>query len=190
MWEELKARLPLEVTWASDGEEGKGVLYDMEISETHVEFVIKDSLDHKPFSMGSGREFLGANSDVNGLRISARYMGEIVVLPEKKMVVTNRVINSASHLPDSWTIPCGDCGELTWISSVWKNKKIDKVVCLQCFFEKYKGGDYVACTTEDIIQRALKTLGDLGINVTREELIKKTGIKIGKEIHVKSITPT
>lgn len=185
MWDKLKARLPLNVKWASDGEEGKGVLYDMEISETHVEFVIKDSLDNKPFSMGSGREFLGANSDVNGLRISARYMGEIVVLLEKTMVVTLRVIDSAIHLPDSWTIPCGDCGELTWISSAWKNKKIDKVICKQCFFEKYKDGDYVACTNDEIIQNVLKALGDMGINVTKEEVLKKTGIKIGKEIHIK-----
>ncbi len=82
MWEELKARLPLKVKWASDGVEGKGVLYDMEISETYVEFMINDPSIQEPFSLGSAREFLGANGDVNGLRISAPYMGEIVVLPE------------------------------------------------------------------------------------------------------------
>lgn len=84
MWEELKARLPLKVKWASDGVEGKGVLYDMETSETFVEFMINDPSIHEPFSLGSRRKFLGANGDVNGLRISAPYMGEIVVLPEEK----------------------------------------------------------------------------------------------------------
>ncbi len=84
MWEELKARLPLKVKWASDGVEGKGVLYDMEISETYVEFMINDPSIQEPFSLGSMREFLGSNGDINGFRISAPFMGEIVVLPEGK----------------------------------------------------------------------------------------------------------
>ena len=84
MWDELKLKLPLKVKWASDGIEGEGVLYDMDISETYVEFMINDPSIQEPFSLCSSREFLGANGDVNGLRISARYMGEIVILPDKK----------------------------------------------------------------------------------------------------------
>lgn len=84
MWEELKARLPLKVKWASEGVDGEGVLYDMDISETYVEFMINDPSIQEPFSLCSRREFLGANGDVNGLRISAPYMGEIVILPEKR----------------------------------------------------------------------------------------------------------
>ena len=84
MWDELKARLPLKVRWASGGIEGEGVLYDMDISETYVEFMINDPSIQEPFCLCSSREFLGANGDVNGLRISAQFMGEIVVLPDKK----------------------------------------------------------------------------------------------------------
>ena len=84
MWDELKLKLPKKVKWASDGVEGEGVLYDMDISETCVEFMINDPSIQEPFSLCSSREFLGANGDVNGLRISARYMGEIVILPDKK----------------------------------------------------------------------------------------------------------
>lgn len=83
MWQELKEKLPKKVKWASDGEEGEGVLHDMNISETFVQFMINDSIQGH-FSLGSRREFLGASGDINGLRISAPYMGEIVVLPEKK----------------------------------------------------------------------------------------------------------
>lgn len=84
MWDELKLKLPKKVKWASDGVEGEGVLYDIEISETFVEFMINEPSIQEPFSLGSRREFLGANCDVNGLRISAPYMGEIVILPDKK----------------------------------------------------------------------------------------------------------
>lgn len=66
MWEELKTRLPLKVKWTSDGVEGEGELYWMEISETFVEFMIIDPLILEPFSLSSRREFLGANGDVNG----------------------------------------------------------------------------------------------------------------------------
>lgn len=84
MWEELKTRLPLNVKWASDGVEGKGVLYDMDISETCVEFMINDPSIQEPFSLCFARKWLGSNSDVNGLRISAPYVGQVVVLPDRK----------------------------------------------------------------------------------------------------------
>lgn len=93
MWEELKDKvinrkmicIPLKVKWWSDGESGEGELNDIEISENFIEFHIRDDkLEAGFFSLGSRREFLGANGDVNSLRISAPYMGEIVILPEEK----------------------------------------------------------------------------------------------------------
>lgn len=99
-------------------------------------------------------------------------------------VVTARVIDLANPVSGTWTIPCDECGELTWISGMWKNKKIDHVVCEPCWFKKYKNGDNVACTTEKIIQLSLKTLRDRGINVTREELLENLEFKIGKEIKI------
>ena len=194
MWDELKLKLPKKVKWASDGIEGEGVLYDMDISETYVEFMINDPSIREPFSLCSSREFLGANGDVNGLRISARYMGEIVVLPDKKegrekmedktTVVTMRVIDLANPVPGTGTRPCDECGELTWISGLWKYKKIDQVVCKPCWLTKYKNRDYVACTNEETIQQALDVLRGRGINVTREEMIEKLEIEIGKEIKI------
>ena len=103
---------------------------------------------------------------------------------DKTTVVTVRVIDRANPLAGTWTIPCGDCGELTWISGIWKNKKIDKVVCVPCYSKNYKDGDYVACTNEETIQQALEVLRDRGINVTKEEILENVGIKIGREIKI------
>jgi selenophosphate synthetase-related protein len=101
---------------------------------------------------------------------------------DKTIVITVRVIDRANPLAGTWTIPCGDCGELTWISGIWKNKKIDKVVCFPCYSKNYKDGDYVACTNEETIQQVLEVLRGRGINVTKEEILEKLGIKIGREI--------
>lgn len=93
MWEELKEKVirrkmichALRVKWASDGESGTGEIVNMDITDNHINFILRDD---KPevgiFELGSSREFLGMNGDVNGMRISARYMGEIVILPDKK----------------------------------------------------------------------------------------------------------
>lgn len=105
-------------------------------------------------------------------------------MEDKTMVITMRVIDFANPSPGAWTIPCDDCGELTWISGLWKGKKIDQVVCEHCWSMKYKDEDCVACTTEEIIQLALKVLRGRGINVTREEIIEKLEFKIGKEIKI------
>lgn len=84
MWEELKKKLPVRVKWASDGVEGEGMLYGMDISQTYVEFMINDPSIQEPFSLCFARKWLGSNRDVNGLRISAPYVGQIVVLPDRK----------------------------------------------------------------------------------------------------------
>lgn len=105
-------------------------------------------------------------------------------MEDKTAVVTKRVIDLANPVPGTWIIPCDECGELTWISGIWKNKKIDKVVCEPCWLTKYKDGDNVACTTEEIIQLALKVLRGRGINVTREKLIKNLENIIGREIKI------
>jgi len=49
---------------------------------------------------------------------------------------------------------------------------------------RYKDENYVACTNEETIQQVLKVLRGRGINVTREEILKNFGIKIGRELHV------
>lgn len=80
-WEELKAKLPLKVKWSSDGVDGEGVLYEMDITDIFVEFKINDSKVQEPFSLSSNRKLLGSHRDVNGLHIAAPYMGQIDILP-------------------------------------------------------------------------------------------------------------
>lgn len=96
MWEELKEKvirrkmicMPLKVEWHSDGESGKGELINIGISDDFISFHIRDEKSGVRqggfFELGSTRSAVGVNSDINGMRISARYMGEIVILPDKK----------------------------------------------------------------------------------------------------------
>lgn len=105
-------------------------------------------------------------------------------MEDKTLLITMRVIDLANHVAGTWTKPCDECGELTWISDIWKGKQIDRVVCKPCWLTKYKEGDYVACTNEETIQQALEVLRGRGINVTREDIIEKLEIEIGKEIKV------
>ncbi len=105
-------------------------------------------------------------------------------MENKTMVITMRVIDLANPSPGAWTIPCDECGELTWISGLWKEKKMDRVVCGHCWLTKYKDRDYVACTNEETIRLALNVLRGRGINVTREKLIKDLENKIGKQITI------
>lgn len=105
-------------------------------------------------------------------------------MEDKTMVVTMRVIDLANPVHGAWRIPCDECGELTWISSIWKNKKIDQVVCKPCWLTKYNDGDYVTCTTEEIIEQALEMLRGSGMDVTREELLKDMEFGIGRRIKV------
>lgn len=105
-------------------------------------------------------------------------------MEDKIVVISVRVIDMANPAPGTWTIPCDECEELTWISGLWKDRKFDGVVCEPCWFKNYKNREHVACTSEEILQLSLKTLGDRGVNVTKEELIKMLEFKIGKEIKI------
>lgn len=99
-------------------------------------------------------------------------------------VVTARVIDLANPVPGTWTIPCDNCGELTWISAMWKNKKIARVLCEPCFFGKHKDGDYTACAFEKNIEQAIEWFRGRGVGVTREELISGIENKIGKKMRI------
>lgn len=105
-------------------------------------------------------------------------------IEDKTMLITMRVIDLANPVAGAWIKSCDECGELTWISGLWKDKKIDGVVCKPCWLTKHKDGDYVACTNEETIQQALEVLRGRGINVTREEMIENLEIYIGKEVKI------
>lgn len=101
------------------------------------------------------------------------------------VVVTMRCIDMLSPDPYVGKVPCAECGEMTWLSRNFKGQKIDKILCLKCFEDKYNGDDeYVALAKEESIEDALKLLELSGIKTTREEIIKVVENKIGKKIKI------
>lgn len=105
-------------------------------------------------------------------------------MAEEIIVISTRVIDMANPIPGTWTTPCHECGELTWISDFWKDKKIDKVICEPCYFKKYKDGDYNLCAVEENIEQALEWFRGRGMGVTREQLISNIEDKIGKKMKI------
>ena len=110
---------------------------------------------------------------------------------DQVVVLTMRCINMAPSSHDVEKVPCAECGEMTWLSSSWKEKKIDKIVCMECFYKskEYKSGDYTANITEECIEEAIDwARRNLNIKKTDEEI--KTEIveivegEIRKEIKI------
>jgi hypothetical protein len=97
---------------------------------------------------------------------------------EEIIVVTMRCIDMAASCSDVDKIKCAECGEMTWLSSSWRGKKIDKAVCEHCFEkEKYKNGDYSAYVTEACINYALEQIKEFCSQEGTDEDIKKRMIK-------------
>ncbi len=73
-------------------------------------------------------------------------------------VLTVRCIDMAPPLHEVDKIPCSECGEMTWISKSFKEKKIDKITCTKCFYDGdvYKSGDYSANVTEETVEEVIK----------------------------------
>lgn len=112
-----------------------------------------------------------------------RYKDQIVV-------VTVRCMDMTAYYDDVDKIPCSECGEMTWLSSSWKGKKIDKIVCGHCFENgKYKNTDYSANVTEECLNGATKRIRELyGLTETDKELRKRAidimEKQIGKKINI------
>ena len=96
---------------------------------------------------------------------------------EEIVVVTKRCVDMAAYCDDIDKVPCADCGEMTWISSSWRGKKVDRVVCMNCFesSEKYKGDDCSGNVTE-------KCLSDVIEWVKKHHYPERTDKEIGEEI--------
>lgn len=75
---------------------------------------------------------------------------------DQVIVITMRCADMAPSSYDLEKRLCEDCGEMTWLSSSWKGKKIDKIVCTKCFYnsKEYKSGDYTANVTEECLEDA------------------------------------
>lgn len=113
---------------------------------------------------------------------------------DENVVITMRCIDMSSPTSDIDKVPCSECGEITWISTSFRGKKIDKIICEKCFFKsgKHKDKDYYACVTEECLNDAFTVLESRGINTTKEEMVRRMEEKIGKklkivrkEIHIK-----
>lgn len=109
---------------------------------------------------------------------------------DKIIVITARCMDMTAYYDDMDKMPCSECGEMTWLSSSWRGRKIDKIVCGHCFEgEKYKKGDYSANVTEECLNNAIKTIKEhYGRKETDKEL-KKQAIEIlerqiGKKINI------
>lgn len=105
---------------------------------------------------------------------------------DENVVITMRCIDMASPTSDIDKVPCSECGEITWISTSFRGKKIDKIICENCFFKsgKYKDEDYYACVTEECLNDAFTVLESRGIMTTKEEMIMIMEEKIGKKLKI------
>lgn len=83
---------------------------------------------------------------------------------------------------------CDDCGEMTWISSSFRERKVDKVICsvrIEKYFEKFKDKDYSVVVTEKCIEDAIGAIAHHSGEVcTREDLLKDFEDKMGRKISV------
>lgn len=106
-------------------------------------------------------------------------------------VITMRCINMAPSGCDVEKRPCTKCGEMTWLSSSWKGKKIDKIICAECFYKsnEYKGDDHSVNVTEECLEEAKNwAKSRLNIKKTDEEIksemMKIMEDKIGKKLTI------
>lgn len=105
---------------------------------------------------------------------------------DENVVITMRCIDMSSHTSNVDKVPCSECGEITWISTSFRGKKIDKIICENCFFkrERYKDEDCCPCTTEGCLNEAFAALESLGVKTTKEEMIRRMEEKIGKKLKI------
>lgn len=100
------------------------------------------------------------------------------------VVLTVRCIDTSSPIHEVDRVPCSICGEMTWISRSFRGKKIDKIICTQCFPKNNRNGDYRACATQECIDEAFNLLKSRGYDVTKEEIVEKIENNIGKKVDI------
>jgi hypothetical protein len=90
MWQELQQDVaernangsPARVEWSSDGEDGKGKLTDIVVSEDYVAFFITDDRPEVgSFMLRSARSVIGISpQEGNDLHVFSHYMGNLTIL--------------------------------------------------------------------------------------------------------------
>jgi hypothetical protein len=108
---------------------------------------------------------------------------------EEAIVVTVRCIDMTASCVDIDIAKCTECGEETWLSTSWREKKIDKIVCKHCFDKNYMDGDYSANITEECLNQVIKFVRERCSTTRPEKEIRKELIdmmqeKLGKQINI------
>lgn len=105
------------------------------------------------------------------------------------VVMTVRCIDMAAPTENIDKKPCTECGEMTWISTSFRDKNIDKIVCQPCYNKIYpKEKEYIACVTQECIDEAFEWAKRHGINTTKEEMIMNMEDQIGKSIKIEKVS--
>jgi len=108
---------------------------------------------------------------------------------EETIVVTARCIDMTASSIDIDIMKCTECGEETWLSTSWREKKIDKIICKHCFDKNYMDRDYSVNITEECLNEVIKFARErLSIirpeKEIRKELIDMIQEKLGKQINI------
>ena len=93
-------------------------------------------------------------------------------------------------IPGSLIRNCDDCGIEVWISPSWQGKKIDRIICIDCYNKNvgensYKGKqeDIVTCITEDqLAEFNVYSKQRNGYTMTADEILKALEIKLGRKV--------
>lgn len=92
---------------------------------------------------------------------------------------------------------CDDCNAEVWISPSWQGKKIDRIICLNCYnknvgtdsyTDSYKGekGEVVTCLTEENIEEFNDHFEEKhGYRMSKDEIIKMVEIELGRKVMIK-----
>lgn len=106
---------------------------------------------------------------------------------DANIVVTMRCMDVVPYT-DVDKRKCDDCGEMTWISSSFRDRKVDKVICSVCiekYIEGYNDEDCDMLVTEKCLEDAINAVAcRTGEMCTREDVLKAVENKVGRKIIV------
>jgi hypothetical protein len=93
-------------------------------------------------------------------------------------------------IPGSLIRNCGDCGTEVYISPSSQGKKIDTIICIDCYEKNVKEGEYkgkkeeiVTCISEEQIKEFnLYSKQRNGYTMTAEEILRALERKLGRKV--------
>ena len=93
-------------------------------------------------------------------------------------------------IPGSLIRNCDDCGIEVWISPSWQGKKIDRIICIDCYeknvgIDNYKGKkeEIVTCITEEQLEEFnVYSRQRNGYEMTADEILEALEIRMGRKV--------